>query len=156
VSNLRTAFAVAMAMYALLGGPGSKKAAYGPVELAPPAVEFQSAVSRVRVASRSLSNEDRGWLQGAYANCARVVESDGTSSSPQIKTTAGLQAVHVAVLSFVWNGLAGKEPGKSPELREAIEAAFISTVGDEMATVTPAVRSDAVEVLKAIAWACGG
>lgn len=153
MTNLRTAVAVALAMFAILGPPQRHQPAISPVIVTTPPTEMQAAVTRVRVAARSLSSDERGWIQGIYLNAAKVVERDGKDESPQIRTTAGLQAVHVAIISFVWNGVAGKEPGKNPELRDAIETAFLSTVGDDHIALSESLRRDAVGVFRAIAWA---
>lgn len=102
---------------------------------------------------RDMSPLDRLWLQYIYSNAAKVVEADGISEPPVVTTTEGLRAIHVAILKFIWKGMAENPPGKYAGLKEAIESVFKDTIGDTQRAITPELRKKASEMFDAIAWA---
>lgn len=106
----------------------------------------------VKVVGR-MSMVDRIWLQTIYGNAARVVESDGMVDPKVIVTTEGLRAVHVAILKFIWRGMANNKPGEYEGLSEAINEVMADVLGDVQRPLTPELRQKAVELFDAIAWA---
>ena len=55
-------------------------------------------------------------------------------------------------LDIAWRRIGQHEPGNT-ELREAVEAAYAATVGDDVVPVTDAVRQRYVAFCRAVAWA---
>lgn len=118
-----------------------------------PSEAMKSAVKPVVRVVRNMSAIDRLWLQNIYGNAAKVVAADGIVEPPVIVTTEGLRAIHVAILKFIWRGMAGNPPGEYEGLSEAINGAVEEVLGDEQRSLTPDLRAKAVEVFDAIAWA---
>lgn len=118
-----------------------------------PTAEMKSIVAPVVKVVSTMSIADRLWLKTIYENTAKVVEVDGESGEPVVSTTEGLRAVHVAVLKFVWRGLAENRPNKYEGLAKAIDDAIEAAIGNDAVALTPDLRSRAVEVYEAIAWA---
>ena len=152
--NLRTLAAVVLLAYAAFGVPNVERPQpQVSVSIREPSQAMKSSVKPVvKVVSR-MSPIDRLWLQNIYANAAKVVASDGTVEPSVINTTESLQAVHVAILRFIWRGMADNAPGEYAGLKEAIESAISGVIGDESRVLTPELRAKAVEVFDAIAWA---
>lgn len=150
--NLRTIAAVAIVALAVLWPTSGGKSSYL-LSVREPSVEMREAVLPVVRAVSSLSSIDRLWLQHIYTNAAKVVVADGALPDPSIETTDGLRAVHLAILSFIWRGMADNQPGKYPGLKDAIESAFTSTLGDSRRQMTPELRTKAAALFDAIAWA---
>ena len=146
---MRNALIVCLFAFAVVGIPSGKP----PVALVEPSAEMRESVQPVvRVASR-MSIVDRLWLQHIYSNTAKVVEVDGEVGEPVVTSLSSLRAVHVAVLKFVWRGLADNKPNKYEGLSKAIDSAIESALGAEEGPMTPELRKKAVEVYEAIAWA---
>ncbi len=118
-----------------------------------PSSEMKTAVQPVVRVVKDMSPLDRLWLQNVYLNCARVVAADGIVDEPTVTTTSGLRAVHVAVLAFIWKGMANNAPGKYRGLSEAIDGVLAEVIGDESQQLTPEKRQKAVDLYEAIAWA---
>lgn len=149
--NVRTIAAAAIIAVAILWpSPGGKPALLSVKE---PTTAMQEVVRPVVKVVASMSSIDRLWLQYIYKNAAKVVAADGILPDPSIETTDGLRAIHLAVLSFIWRGMAENQPGKYPGLKDAIESAFTESIGDARRQLTPELRLKAVELFNAIAWA---
>lgn len=106
----------------------------------------------VRVVSQ-MSPIDRLWLQHIYSNAAKVTAADGVVEPQTIATTAGLRAIHVAILKFIWKGMAENKPGEYEDLDGAVNQVFNDVIGDSDRGLTPELRAKAVEMFDAIAWA---
>lgn len=149
MKSLRLLIAAALVVYAV-GGSFPQPTLLSVQE---PSAQMKTEVSPVTKVVSQMSSIDRLWLQYIYQNAARVVRTDGDTDEPTIQTTDGLRAVHVAILQYIWKGLADNKPAKYPALRDAIEAAFTNTLGDARRKMTPELRTKAVELFDAIAWA---
>lgn len=154
---IKNAIAVALVFVAVAGVPrfeSSHDSTPVPVNVKEPSAVMQNAVRPVVSAVSKMSMPDRLWLQYIYTNAARVVREDGLAASgPVIETTDGLRGVHIAILRFIWKGLADNAPGKYPSLRDAIESAFDEALGTSRRSLTPELRAKAAELFEAIAWA---
>lgn len=118
-----------------------------------PSQAMKSAVEPVvRVVSK-MSPIDRLWLQHIYQNAAKVTAADGAVEPQTIATTSGLRAIHVAILKFIWKGMAENKPGEYEDLDSAINQVFNDVIGDSDRGLTPELRRKAVEMFEAIAWA---
>lgn len=123
------------------------------ISIREPSSEMKNAVQPVVKIAKDMSPIDRLWLQNVYLNCARVVAADGIVEEPTVTTTDSLRAVHVAVLGFIWKGMANNSPGKYRGLSEAIDGVLSGVIGDESQQLTAEKRQKAVDLYEAIAWA---
>ena len=148
----RLALAALLVAFAIGGVPlpGTSTASLSVTE---PAESMKSEIKPVIKAVAEMSSIDRLWLQYIYQNAAKIVVEDGKSSEPSMETTDGLRAFHLSILAYIWRGLADNKPGKYPELKDAIEAVFDGTIGDDSRALTPELREKAAELFEAIAWA---
>ena len=151
VRSLVAAALLSVAFFGLPKLPTPRPAAV--VSVVEPSEEMKNAVQPVVKVVSSMSAIDRLWLQGIYLNCARLVAADGIVGEQVVTTTEGLRAVHIAVLKFIWKGLAGNDPNKYPDLSEAIDESLNSVVSDKSQQLTPELRKKAVDLFTAIAWA---
>lgn len=150
--NLRTVVAVVLLAVGLFGLP-SLPSVQPSVAVSEPSEDMKTAVrSVVKVASK-MSPLDRLWLQNIYENFAKVVAADGVVDESTITSTDSLRAVHVAVLKFIWKGMANNSPSKYEGLAEAIDDAMNSVISADSRPLTPEMRKQTVELCKAIAWA---
>lgn len=152
--SIRVAIAVALAFVAIAGVPQFERSQPSTVRVQEePHPEMKDAVRPVVLAVSSMSIVDRLWLQYIYTRAADVIEKDSLAEGgPVIETTDGLRGVHIAILRFIWGGLADNKPGKYPLLRDAIESSFDSTLGTSRRAMTPELRTRAAELFRAIAW----
>ena len=110
-------------------------------------------VSPVAKIVSKMNSIDRLWLQNIYLNAAKVVKVDGVVEPSVITSTEALRTVHLAIIKFIWRGLAENKPGDYEGLREAVDTVFNDVVGDSQKTMTPELRAKAVEMFDALAWA---
>ena len=150
---VRSIAAVLLVAYAVFGVPTLPALSVPGTPQTEPSQEMKDQVREVVKAANRMSAIDRLWLQYIYSNAAKVVAADGTKEPPVVITTEGLRAVHVAILKFIWKGMADNPPGKYEGLSESIESVFDATVGDTQRAITPELRRKACEMFDAIAWA---
>jgi hypothetical protein len=95
--------------------------------------------------------DDGGKLADFYLSMADVISRD---QGKVIQTTANLRELHrrAGLLMFQRTGVQGKYPG----LAEAIDKVFVDRLGLENVAFDSAKQSAAIEIMKAIAWACSG
>jgi hypothetical protein len=153
--NLRIVFAILLTAFGLFGLPDmpSMSSSTPGVSVKEPSEAMKKVVSPVVRIVTKMNAIDRLWLQNIYQNASKVVSADGIVEPPVISTTAGLRAIHVAILKFIWKGMAGNPPGQYEGLSDAIESAMDEVIGDEHRQLTPELRSKAAELFDAIAWA---
>jgi hypothetical protein len=155
VRYLRIGVAAVLSLYAAFGIPKLPKWSPPPavVEVVEPTRLMKTEVRPVVKVVQRMSPLDRLWLQRIYSNAARVVATDGLVEPQTINTTEGLRAIHIAILKFIWRGMAENPPGEYEGLNEAINAVFREVVGDDRRGLTPELRRKAVEMFEALAWA---
>jgi hypothetical protein len=149
----RTAVAALLLAVAFFGVPEVKPRSVAVYAIPEPSSDMKATVQPIVKVVSSMNAIDRLWLQNIYLNCARVVEADGIVDEPTITSTDGLRAVHVAVLAFIWKGMADNSPEKYPRLAEAIDSALNSCVSEDSRQITPELRRRAADLYRAIAWA---
>jgi len=149
----RDVIAVALVALAFFGVPKIPSFQRETPAVVEPTKEMKKTVQPVVRVVSSMNAVDRLWLKSIYENAATVMEIDNEVGDPVVVTTSGLRGFHVAVLKFIWRGLAGNQPGKYEELESAIETVMTEVIGDEHKTLTPEMRQKAAEVFHAIAWA---
>ena len=118
-----------------------------------PSEKMKSAVKAVAKVAARMNSIDRLWFQSIYKNASVVMRADGLCEEPVMTTMSSARAVHVAILEFIWRGLAKNESGKFDGLSEAVEEAFLTVVGTEHRAMTPALRAELSSLYDAIAWA---
>lgn len=154
---LRLAAAVLLSLYAAFGIPSLPTLPSFLVRqeetVAEPTGLMKTEVRPVVKVVQKMSPLDRLWLQQIYSNAARVVATDGLVEPQTINTTAGLRAIHIAILKYIWRGMAENPPGEYEGLNEAINAVFNEVIGDDQRGLTPELRQKAVEMFTALAWA---
>ncbi len=154
VTAVRYAVGLLLVAFAVFGlpsaGPRQTAVVSGVQE---PSSVMKSVVQPVTRVVAKMSPLDRLWLQHIYENAAKVTAADGITEQKTIETTAGLRAVHVAILKFIWKGMAENQPGEYEDLDSAINQVFNSVIGDSDRGLTPELRRKAVEMFEAIAWA---
>jgi hypothetical protein len=150
---VRNIAALALVAFAVFGIPAAPTVGGVSVTLQEPSQAMKAQVREVaRVMSR-VNAVDRFWLQYIYSNAAKVIAADAGEDPPAVVTTEGLRAVHVAILKFIWKGMAENDPGKYEGLSQSIEAVFNEVIGDKQRSLTPELRQKACEMFDAIAWA---
>ena len=117
-----------------------------------PSEKMKSAVKAVAKVAARMNSIDRLWFQSIYKNASVVMRADGLCEEPVMTTMSSARAVHVAILEFIWRGLANNS-GKFDGLSEAVEEAFLTVVGTEHRAMTPALRAELSSLYDAIAWA---
>lgn len=152
MKRLRIIAALLLAAYGAFGLPSLPQRTSS-VAVTEPSKDMKTTVKPVVRAVAKMSPIDRLWLQTIYTNAAKVVAADGIVDPQVISTTEGLRAVHVAILKYIWRGMAENPPGEYEGLSEAIESVIDEVLGDEQKGLTPELRAKAVEVFDAIAWA---
>jgi hypothetical protein len=155
MTRLRTVAAILLVAYGAFGLPSlhMQLGQGNAIVVKEPSEAMKATVKPViRVVSK-MSPLDRLWLQTIYSNAAKVVAADGIVDPQVIVSTEGLRAVHVAILKYIWRGMAENPPGEYEGLSEAIENAIGEVIGDDQRSLTPELRAKAVEVFDAIAWA---
>jgi len=150
--NLRTVAAVVLLAVGLFGVP-PLPAIPTSTSVQEPSDEMKTAVKPVLKVVSRMSPIDRLWLQNIYENFAKVVASDGIVDEPVVTSTDSLRATHIAVLKFIWKGMANNSPSKYEGLAEAIDEVMSGVISDESRPLTPEMRKSAVELCRAIAWA---
>lgn len=83
-----------------------------------------------------------------YNDFADVIERD----SDVIKTTGHIRECHIrsGKLTFQKTGIDARTPG----LGDKVDAAIAEAIGKQNVTLTPELRARAVQIMKALAWAC--
>lgn len=148
----RLALAALLVAFAI-GGVPLPATSTATLSVTEPSEPMKSQIRPVIKAVAEMNAIDRLWLQYIYTNAAKIVVEDGKSSEPSMETTDGLRAVHLSILAYIWKGLADNKPGKYPQLKDAIEAAFDEAIGDDRRALTPELREKAADLFEAIAWA---
>jgi len=150
--NFRIIAAVALLAVGLFGLP-SLPVVQPSLSVSEPSEEMKTAVKPVVKIVAKMSPIDRLWLQNIYQNFAKVVAADGVIEESTITSTDSLRAVHVAVLKFIWKGMANNSPSKYEGLADAIDDAMNSVISDDSRPLTPEMRKSTVDLCEAIAWA---
>lgn len=152
--NARGVVTAALILVAILGVPDvSWFVPSRMVAVAEPSDDMKDIVKPVARVVAKMSLIDRVWLNNIYANAAKIVVADGVVEPPVVTSTDGLLAIHVAILRFIWRGMADNQPGEYEGLKEAIDAAITEVIGDTRKPMTPELREKAAGVFEAIAWA---
>lgn len=121
--------------------------------VATPSDEMRASVTGVVDAFRSAPISDRLVWSQVWAKAAVVVEGDAVLTETVFTDTRSLRGFVVLAIDIGWRRLGGNPPGKYSGLREAVESAFASVIGEEDVPVTLDLRKRFAELCRALAWA---
>lgn len=150
----RFALAAALCYVAVCGLPSSTRPHNGTNDpVAEPTNEMQARVKEIGVALRAASPLDRLVWASVWNKAAAVIDGEGVNSEVVFTDTKSLRAFTVIALNIAWRRIGNHTPGEFPGLRDAVEAAFKTTLTLDDRTVTQEVRNQYAELCRAIAWA---
>ena len=117
-----------------------------------PEAAMRTIVEPIRRAMASLPAGDRMLWAATWEKVGVVAAGDVATVEVTFSDTRALRMYTAIALDIAWRRIGQHEPGNT-ELREAVEAAYAATVGDDVVPVTDAVRQRYVTFTKAVAWA---
>jgi len=117
-----------------------------------PEAAMRTIVEPIRRAMASFPAGDRMLWAATWEKVGLVAAGDVATVEIVFSDTRALRMYTAISLDIAWRRIGQHEPGNT-ELREAVEAAYAATVGDDVVPVTDAVRQRYVTFCKAVAWA---
>jgi hypothetical protein len=148
----RIALAVILGYVAAFGLPMPKAPAPSPPSIDTPSSTLREAVQPVVVAMAGAAATDRAVLADLFSKVGRAVtaDKDGETLFPDSRY---LREYTRVAATLGWQRLAGNAPGKYSGLGDAIEKAFVATMGLESKAIDQAARQRFSDLCDAIAWA---
>ena len=117
-----------------------------------PEAAMRTIVEPIRRAMASFPAGDRMLWAATWEKVGIVAAGDVATVEIVFSDTRALRMYTAIALDIAWRRIGQHEPGNT-ELREAVEAAYAATVGDDVVPVTDAVRQRYVTFCRAVAWA---
>jgi len=117
-----------------------------------PEAAMRTIVEPIRRAMASFPAGDRMLWAATWEKVGIVAAGDVATVEIVFSDTRALRMYTAIALDIAWRRIGQHEPGNT-ELREAVEAAYAATVGDDVVPVTADVRQRYVAFTKAVAWA---
>lgn len=117
-----------------------------------PSVEMRNAVEDVAKICERMDGFDRLVWMNTWADAAEVVSGESDTMSVEFENTLGLQMWQQSIFDIAWRRLA-KASGKYEGLGDAVEQAFVDTIGLEVRAVDDETLEDVCELYEALAWA---
>ena len=117
-----------------------------------PEAAMRTIVEPIRRAMASFPAGDKLLWAATWEKVGIVAAGDVATVEIVFSDTRALRMYTAIALDIAWRRIGQHEPGNT-ELREAVEAAYAATVGDDVVPVTDAVRQRYVTFTKAVAWA---
>lgn len=117
-----------------------------------PEAAMKTIVEPIRRAMASFPAGDRMLWAATWEKVGVVAAGDVATVEIVFSDTRALRMYTAIALDIAWRRIGQHEPGNT-ELREAVEAAYAATVGDDVVPVTDAVRQRYVTFCRAVAWA---
>lgn len=117
-----------------------------------PEAAMRTIVEPIRRAMASFPQGDRLLWAATWEKVGVVAAGDVATVEIVFSDTRALRMYTAIALDIAWRRIGQHEPGNT-ELREAVEAAYAATVGDDVVPVTDAVRQRYVTFCRAVAWA---
>lgn len=117
-----------------------------------PEAAMKTIVEPIRRAMASFPQGDRLLWAATWEKVGVVAAGDVATVEVTFSDTRALRLYTAIALDIAWRRIGQHEPGNDA-LREAVEAAYAATVGDDVVPVTDAVRQRYVTFTKAVAWA---
>lgn len=124
------------------------------VEVPTPSDAMQRTVAPVAAALREAKPADKALWAALWVKGARVIaHNDPADRDSRIANTAALRGVLVAALDVGWRRIGGHQAGDYAGLREAVEGAFVKTIGSDQKEMDAATAATAEDLFNAIGWA---
>jgi hypothetical protein len=117
-----------------------------------PEAAMKTVVEPIRRAMQSFPQGDRLLWAATWEKVGVVAAGDVATVEIVFSDTRALRMYTAICLDIAWRRIGGHAPG-NVALREAVEAAYAATVGDDVVPVTDEVRRRYVAFAKAVAWA---
>jgi len=117
-----------------------------------PEAAMKTIVEPIRRAMASFPQGDRLLWAATWEKVGVVAAGDVATVEVTFSDTRALRLYTAIALDIAWRRIGQHEPGNDA-LREAVEAAYAATVGDDVVPVTADVRQRYVAFTKAVAWA---
>lgn len=117
-----------------------------------PEAAMRTIVEPIQRAMASFPQGDRLLWAATWEKVGVVAAGDVATVEVTFSDTRALRLYTAIALDIAWRRIGQHEPGNDA-LREAVEAAYAATVGDDVVPVTADVRQRYVAFTKAVAWA---
>ena len=117
-----------------------------------PEAAMRTIVEPIRRAMASFPQGDRLLWAATWEKVGVVAAGDVATVEVTFSDTRALRMYTAIALDIAWRRIGQHEPGNDA-LREAVEAAYAATVGDDVVPVTADVRQRYVAFCRAVAWA---
>jgi len=117
-----------------------------------PEAAMRTIVEPIRRAMASFPQGDRLLWAATWEKVGVVAAGDVATVEVTFSDTRALRLYTAIALDIAWRRIGQHEPGNDA-LREAVEAAYAATVGDDVVPVTADVRQRYVAFCRAVAWA---
>lgn len=117
-----------------------------------PEAAMKTIVEPIRRAMASFPAGDRLLWAATWEKVGVVAAGDVATVEVTFSDTRALRLYTAIALDIAWRRIGQHEPGNDA-LREAVEAAYAATVGDDVVPVTADVRQRYVAFCRAVAWA---
>ena len=117
-----------------------------------PEAAMRTIVEPIQRAMASFPQGDRLLWAATWEKVGVVAAGDVATVEVTFFDTRALRMYTAIALDIAWRRIGQHEPGNDA-LREAVEAAYAATVGDDVVPVTADVRQRYVAFCRAVAWA---
>ncbi len=123
------------------------------VTVATPSDEMQRLVTPVADALKGLPAADRALWAALWTKAGVVAAGDAVTAQVAFSDTRALRDFTALAIDIGWRRIGKHAPGSQESLRTAVEAAYGSALGKDVAPVTSELRGRYVEFANAVAWA---
>ena len=123
------------------------------VTVATPSDEMQRLVTPVADALAGLPASDRALWASLWTKAAVVAAGDAVTAQVAFSDTRALRDFTALAIDIGWRRIGKHAAGSQESLRAAVEAAYGSALGKDVAPVTSELRGRYVEFANAVAWA---
>lgn len=124
-----------------------------PLTVATPSDEMQRLVTPVADALAGLPAADKSLWAALWTRAGVVAAGDAVTAQVAFSDTRALRDFTALTVDIGWRRIGKHAPGSQESLRAAVEAAYASAVGKDVAPVTSELRARYVELANAVAWA---
>lgn len=122
------------------------------VQVATPSDEMQRLVADVAAALKDLPAADRALWAALWTRAGVVAAGDAVTAQVAFSDTRALRDFTALAIDIGWRRIGKHAAGSQESLRAAVEAAYASAVGKDVAPVTSELRGRYVEFANALAW----
>lgn len=121
-------------------------------KLETPSVEMRRAVEDVAKICERMDGFDRLVWMNTWHDAAKVVSGESDTLEVEFENTLGLQVWQQSIFDIAWRRIA-KASGKYDGLGDAVEQAFVDTIGLEVRAVDDETLEQVCNLYEALAWA---